>query len=90
MEQIFESLNMAKHFIPTSSRRVDCAMRLHSALLRVSIVWINGPYECGLWPDISISGNSLKAHLAPNERVEAGDGNVGEHSQCCKCLQVSY
>ena len=54
-------------------------------ILTGSIVWINGPYECGVWPDISIFRNSLKTHLAPNERVEADDGYVGEHPQCCKC-----
>ena len=43
-------------------------------ILTGSIVWINGPYECRLWPDISIFSNSLKTHLAPNERVEADDG----------------
>ena len=50
-----------------------------------SIVWVNGSYECGLWPDISIFRNSLKTHLAPNDRVKADDGYVGEHPQCCKC-----
>ena len=53
-------------------------------ILTGSIIWINGPYECGLWSDISIFRNSLKSHLAPNERVEADDGYVGEHPQCCK------
>jgi hypothetical protein len=48
-------------------------------------VWINGPYECGKWPDISIFHDSLLSHLAPNEHVEADDGYIGEHPQYVKC-----
>jgi hypothetical protein len=49
------------------------------------IVWINGPYECGIWNDISIFRNSLQSHLAPNERVEADDGYIGGHPRYVKC-----
>ena len=49
------------------------------------IVWINGPYNCGRWPDISIFRNSLLSHLAPNERVEADDGYIGEAPRYVKC-----
>ena len=49
------------------------------------IVWINGPYQCGRWPDISIFRNALISHLAPNERVEADDGYIGEAPQRVKC-----
>ena len=47
-------------------------------ILTGHIVWINGPYECGLWPDISIFRNSLLSCLGPNERVEADDDYIGE------------
>jgi len=49
------------------------------------IVWINGPYEAGIWNDISIFRNSCLSHLAPNERVEADDGYIGEHPRYIKC-----
>jgi hypothetical protein len=49
------------------------------------IVWLNGPYECGLWPDISIFRDSLLSHLETNERVEADDGYIGEHPLYIKC-----
>ena len=49
------------------------------------IVWVNGPYECGRWPDISIFRDSLLSHLGVNERVEADDGYVGEHPRYIKC-----
>ena len=54
-------------------------------ILTGDMVWINGPYECGMWPDISIFRNSLMSHLANNERVEADDGYIGEHPQYVKC-----
>ena len=46
---------------------------------------MNGPYECGTWPDISIFRDSLISHLEPNERVEADDGCIGKHPQHVKC-----
>ena len=49
------------------------------------IVWINGPYECGMWNDLQIFRNSLMSHLEPGERVEADDGYIGEHPQHIKC-----
>jgi len=54
-------------------------------ILTGDIVWINGPYEAGMWPDISIFQNSLLSHLAPNERVEVDDGHIGEAPKHCKC-----
>lgn len=54
-------------------------------ILTGHIVWINGPYECGLWPDISIFRNSLLSCLGPNKRVEADDGYIGEAPVYVKC-----
>lgn len=54
-------------------------------ILNGYIVWINGPYECGKWNDISIFRNSLSTFLAPNERVEADDGYVGDSPEKVKC-----
>lgn len=54
-------------------------------ILTGEIVWINGPYECGKWPDIKIFRNSLLSHLDPNERVEADDGYIGEAPAHVKC-----
>ena len=49
------------------------------------IVWINGPYEPGIWPDIKIFRDSFMSHLGRNEQVEADDGYLGEHPQHVKC-----
>ena len=54
-------------------------------ILTGDIVWINGPFPCGQWPDISIFRSSLLSHLEEGERVEADDGCTGEHPQCIKC-----
>ena len=31
------------------------------------IVWVNGPFACGLWPDIKIFWQNLKHALLPAE-----------------------
>ena len=41
------------------------------------IVWINGPYEAGLWTDNKIFNDGLKFYLDINERVEADQGYQG-------------
>lgn len=68
-------------FAKKSGLRCEVAL----CILTGDIVWINGPYECGRWPDIKIFRNSLVSHLAPNERVEADDGYIGEAPQHVKC-----
>ena len=47
------------------------------------IVWINGPYPPGRWPDINIFRHQLKNHLLPHERVEADDGYRGDRKVDC-------
>jgi hypothetical protein len=42
------------------------------------IVWVNGPFPCGHWPDIEIFRQGLKHVLEERERVEADDGYRGE------------
>lgn len=54
-------------------------------ILTGSIVWINGPFECGKWPDISIFRSALISELQDSERVEADDGYLGEAPTHIKC-----
>ena len=49
------------------------------------IVWLNGPYPCGRFNDITIFRNALLSELSPNERVEADDGYIGEAPKHVKC-----
>ena len=55
------------------------------ALRTGKIVWINGPFPCGAWPDISIFRSSLLSHLERGERVEADDGYLGKAPGFVKC-----
>ena len=54
-------------------------------ILSGEIVWINGPYECGIWNDILIFCDSILTKLTENERIEADDGYVGEAPRYIKC-----
>jgi hypothetical protein len=72
-------------FAKKSGLRYEVAL----CILTGDIVWINGPFPCGLFNDISIFRNSLLSNLSANERVEADDGYIGEapqHVKCPKCI----
>ena len=49
------------------------------------IVWLNGPFPPGDWPDVEIFRSDLKLHLEENERVETNDGYIGEDPCFTKC-----
>jgi hypothetical protein len=53
-------------------------------ILKGNLVWVEGPYPAGAWPDIKIFLSSLAGHLLPGERVEANNGYVG-HPNKIKC-----
>ncbi len=44
------------------------------------IVWINGPYPAGKWPDLSIYRHRLKKKINKNEFVEADGGYRGDET----------
>ena len=67
------------------------ALRYEVALciLTGDIVWINGPYEPGVWNDIAIFRAGIMHHLEDGERVEADDGYIGKaltYVKCPKCF----
>lgn len=70
-----------------SHKFLGSALRYEVAIciLTGDILWIHGPFEPGLYPDISIFRNALKHHLSQNERVEADDGYVGDSPEHVKC-----
>lgn len=49
------------------------------------VVWINGPFPCGMYNDLTIFRSALMTELAYAERVEADDGYIGEHPRHVKC-----
>lgn len=50
--------------------RYEIAVWIHSGY----ILWVNGPYHCGLYPDIKIFNGTLKNRLLPGEKVLADRG----------------
>jgi len=46
------------------------------------IVWINGPYPCGAWPDLRIAREALHGELDDGEMYIA-DGGYAEGNQHC-------
>jgi DDE superfamily endonuclease len=48
------------------------------SILGGDIVWTNGPFPCGAWPDISIFRSGLIDNLLPQEMVEADRGYRGQ------------
>ncbi len=54
-------------------------------ILAGNIVWVNGPYTAGKYPDIKIFCMGLACWLDEFERVEADDGYIGEAPRKVKC-----
>ena len=44
--------------------------------LKANIIWVEGPYPAGTWPNIKIFLNSFACHLLLGKRVEADNGYV--------------
>ena len=57
-------------------------------ILSGDIVWIEGPFPCGAWPDINIFRRSIIHYLEEGERVEADDGYIGDSPLHCKIPSV--
>lgn len=68
------------HKFRNSGLRYELAFAIKTGHL----VWINGPFPAGDWPDISIFRQGLKHMLEENERVEADDGYIGEDPKLIK------
>jgi hypothetical protein len=49
-----------------------------------NLVWVEGPYPTGTWPDIKIFLNCIIGHLLPGKCVKANNGYVG-HPDKIKC-----
>jgi len=52
------------------------------------IVWVNGPFKCGKWPDIKIFRRNLKQRLLPCEMVECDRGYRGDQS--CRHADIVF
>lgn len=54
-------------------------------ILTGECVWLNGPFQPGIWNDLLIFKSALLGELEEGERVEADDGYVGEAPRHVKC-----
>ena len=66
-------------------RRAALRYEIGVGILNGDIVWVNGPFPAGDWPDINIFCLHLKNNLDVHERVEADDGYTGEAPLYVKC-----
>ena len=62
------------HKFKSSGFRYEVAVCIQTG----DIVWINGPFPCGRWPDINIFRRNLIHMLLPGKMVEADEGCRGE------------
>ncbi len=53
-------------------------------ILAGNLVWFEGPYPTGMWPEVKFSYSVLLHCLEPGERVEADNSYVG-HAKTIKC-----
>jgi hypothetical protein len=49
------------------------------------LVWINGPFPAGAFPDVEIFRSCLSLWLDQDERFEADDGYIGDAPYKVKC-----
>ena len=54
-------------------------------ILDGNIVWVNGPYAAGKYPDIKLFCSGLAHWLDEFKRVETDNGYIGEAPQKVKC-----
>ena len=64
-----------------SALRYELAVDIKTGYL----VWINGPFPAGAFPDVEIFRSCLVEELDEDERVEADDGYIGEAPHKVKC-----
>ena len=74
----FRIFHCGRQFYSYKYRASGLRYEVAICILSGECVWISGPYEPGLWNDISIFRNGLMHELEEGERVEADDGYKGE------------
>ena len=62
------------HKIKAAALRYEVGVAIQTG----DIVWVNGPFKCGAFPDLKIFRSKLKYRLDPGEFVEADNGYRGE------------
>ena len=81
----FQRSETGKDWFSYKFRRSGLRYEIALSILGGDICWICGPWLPGVYNDLSIFPEALITWLAPNERVEADDGYVGEAPMKVKC-----
>jgi hypothetical protein len=76
--QIQEPTPFSKHWYSHKFKGPGLRYKVTVSIQSSDIVWTNGPFACGLFPDISIFSLGLKDKLKQGEMVEADRGYRGK------------
>jgi hypothetical protein len=76
--QIREPAPFNKKWFSHKSNGLGLRYELAVSIFGGDIVWVNGPFPCGDFADLSIFRCGLMEELGPNEMVEADNGYKGE------------
>ena len=79
--QISESFPFSRVWHSHKFRKTGLRYEIGVCIQTGDIVWVNGPFKCGRWVDISIFRRNLKHKLLPGEMVECDGGYRGD-PQC--------
>jgi hypothetical protein len=81
----FRIQHAGRRFYSYKFRASALRYKVALCILTGELVWINGPFEPGIWNDISIFRSAILGELDEGERVEADDGYIGEAPRHVKC-----
>jgi hypothetical protein len=71
-------------------KRLGLRYEIAVSILNGDIVWINGPFVCGLFNDLAIFHIGLKQQLSDKECVEEDDGYSGDDPSHVKTRSGVY
>ena len=86
--RIAEPMPFSKKWYSHKFKRAGLRYEVAVCIQTGDIVWINGPFAAGLWPDVKIFKSKLQDMLAPGEMVETDNGYPNLHCRMPK-QQVS-
>lgn len=72
--RIAEPMPFSKKWYSHKFKRAGVRYEIAICIQTGEIVFVNGPFACGRWPDVKIFKSKLLGLLAPGEMVEADNG----------------
>ena len=86
--KIFEPSPFSGKWFSHKFRSAGLRYEIAVSIERGRLVWVNGPYPCGKFPDVCIFRHRMKIVLANNEKVLVHNGYPD--SRCFKSSDVSH